>query len=219
MIDSDKPRFQEQLTAVMSFYERDVSHLVLSVWWGACAPFDLEQVTKAFTSHATDPDRGQFPPKPADIVRILGGTSTDRAALAWGKALEAASTIGAYTDVVFDDPAIHASIEDVGGWVKFCRTETAELSYLQHRFTESYRAYCRLTEYGYPRVLVGARSSDESFRMRGIEPPKPVPIGDRQKARNVYRLGGKSKSSTSIGVQSAQSQSIADSIKVQIGIT
>lgn len=218
MIDSDKGKFQEHLAAVMSFYKQDVSSFALSVWWSACVPFDFEQVSKAFTAHATDPDRGQYPPKPADIVRQLGGTSTDRAALAWGKALEAASAIGAYRDVVFDDPAIHASIEDVGGWVKFCRTESTELSYLQHRFTESYRAYCKLTEYGYPRVLVGARSSDESFRMRGIEPPKPTPIGDKEKARNVYKLGGKSKAYTPNDVQLQHTPSISDAIKAQVNL-
>ena len=34
-------------------------------------------VGKALTAHATDPDHGQFAPKPADIVRKIQGTQAD----------------------------------------------------------------------------------------------------------------------------------------------
>lgn len=189
MRDSEKLKFGETLTDVMGFYKQDLSPFALSVWWQACQSFDFEQVAKALTAHAMDADRGQFPPKPADIVRQLSGTKTDKAMLAWGKAFDAASRVGAYTDVVFDDPAIHATIEDLGGWVKFCRTETAELSYLQHRFSESYRAYVGREAFDYPRRLSGDRSPDEVYMKRGLPPPKPAVIGDIEKARQVYRVG------------------------------
>jgi hypothetical protein len=137
-----------------------------------------------------NPDTGRFAPKVADIVRLLEGTTEDKAALAWGKALDAAQRVGSYSDVVFDDPAIHAAIEDVGGWPKFCRAETKDLGYLQHRFCESYRAYAERGAFDYPRKLGGDRSPDDVYRMRGLEPPNPVPIGDPEKARAVYKLGG-----------------------------
>lgn len=198
MNEGDKTKFQQHLTGVMSFYRQDVSPFALSVWWLACKAFDFEQVSKALTGHAMDADRGQFPPKPADIVRQLGGTSTDKAMVAWGKAHEAAASVGAYTDVVFDDPVIHATIQDLGGWVKFCRTETEELSYLQHRFTESYRAYANRQGYGFPRILSGDRSPDEQYIKVGMKPPKPKAIGDVEKARAVYRLGGAPKANVSV---------------------
>lgn len=189
MKNEDKPKFKNLLTDAMGFYKQDVSVFALSVWWQACELFDFEQVAKALTAHAMDPDRGQFPPKPADIVRQLSGTKTDKAMLAWGKAFDAASRVGAYSDVVFDDPAIHAAIEDLGGWVKFCRTGTEELSYLQHRFGESYRAYVGRESFDYPRRLNGDRSPDEVYMKRGLPPPKPAVIGDVEKARQVYRIG------------------------------
>lgn len=185
----DKPKFKDLLTDVMGFYKQDVSTFALSVWWQACESFDFEQVAKAMTAYATDPDKGNFPPKPADIVRQLSGTKTDKAMMAWGKAFDAASRVGAYTDVVFDDPAIHATIEDMGGWPKFCRTETSELSYLQHRFSESYRAYVGRETFDFPRRLAGDRSPDEVYAKRGLPPPKPAVIGDVEAARQVYRIG------------------------------
>lgn len=189
MKPSDKTRFAQLITDVMAFYKQDVSTFALSVWWQACERYDFEQVSKALTGHAMDAERGQFAPKPADLVRQLEGTPTDRAMLAWGKVLDAVQRIGQYTDVVFDDPAIHAVIEDLGGWPKVCRVEMKDLSYLQHRFTEAHRAYTNKGEFQYPRRLMGDRSPDEMYEKRGLPAPKPAVIGDVVKARLVYQGG------------------------------
>lgn len=193
---SDKPAFKNLITDVLAFYKQDASPFALSVWWQACARFDLEQVSKALTGHAMDPDRGQFPPKPADLVRQLEGTATDRAMIAWGKVLEAMQRVGAYTDVVFDDPAIHAVIEDLGGWPKVCRGEIKDLGYLQHRFCEGHRAYSSRGQFDYPRRLMGDRSSDEMFFTKGLQPPRPALIGNTDRARLVFdggQVGGKTR--------------------------
>lgn len=192
MQNTERPAFSALITSALAYYRQDVTPFTLDVWWQGCQPFALEQVSKALTAHATDPDRGQFPPKVADLVRLLGGTSTDRAALAWGKVYDAMSTVGAYRDVVFDDPAIHAAINDMGGWPKICRTNLDELGYLQHRFSESHRAYSGRQGFDYPRVLNGDRSPDELYAKRGLQPPKPSVVGDVERARLVYK-GGASK--------------------------
>lgn len=194
MKQSDRAEFAALITDALAFYRQDVSKFALGVWWAACERFDLEQVRGALTAHAMDPERGQFAPKPADLVRHLAGTATDRAMIAWGKVMGAISAVGSYTDVLFDDPAIHAAVEDVGGWVKVCRGEIKDLSYLQHRFTESYRAYVGRGQFEFPRVLMGDRSPDEMFRRRGLPPPKPAVVGDIERAASVYergRAGGK----------------------------
>mgnify|MGYP000202117441 CR=1 FL=1 len=182
---------------VLGYYRQQVSPFTLQVWLQAMQPFEMEQVRKAMSAHATDAERGQFAPKVADIIRILQGTVTDRAMLAWGMVHEAMGSVGAYTDVVFDDPAIHAVIEDLGGWPKCCRLPVDELSYLQHRFCESYRAYAGRGEFDYPKRLPGDRSPDSEYEKRGLALPKPAVVGDRDKARLVYRGGGNGKASIS----------------------
>lgn len=190
---TDRKDFQRLVTDVLAYYRQDVSKFVLDVWWAACERFDLDQVRKAMTAHATDPEAGRFCPKVADVVRNLAGTATDRAQLAWGKVHEAMSAVGAYQDVVFDDPAIHAVVEDLGGWPKVCRTEVKELSYLQHRFTESYRAYAGRGAFDYPRRLAGDRSPDSEYEKKGIPLPRPAVVGDRDVAKAVYQGGGAGK--------------------------
>ena len=193
MSPTDKPQLLKLVTDVLGYYRQNVSEFTLSVWWQACQPFDLEQVSKALTAHAMDPEHGQFAPKVADIVRILSGTATDRAALAWGKVHEAMSAVGGYSDVVFDDPAIHAAIEDCGGWPKVCRTELKELSYLQHRFCQSHRAYTGRGTFDYPRRLAGDRSPDSEYQKKGLALPRPAVVGSPERAKAVYQGGGNGK--------------------------
>ena len=189
MQPNEREAFAALLSDVHAYYRQNVSEFTLTVWAQALQSFSLEQVRNAMTRHATDPERGQFCPKVADIVRILQGTHTDRAQLAWGKALEAMSAVGAYQDVVFDDPAIHAVIEDLGGCPKVCRTESKDLSYLQHRFCEAHKAYTGRGTFEYPRRLMGDRSPDHEYEAKGLPVPRPALIGNAEQARIVYQGG------------------------------
>lgn len=190
MRDSEKSHFAGLLTDVMAYYGKDTSSFMLDLWWDACKDFTYEQIAKALNAHAKDAERGVYAPKVADLVRVLSGTHTDRALLAWGKVMDAIGAVGAYQDVCFDDPAIHASINDCGGWMKVCRSDMAELSYLQHRFCQSHKAYVGRGEFDYPRVLIGDRSPDSEYMKRGLKPPKPALVGDKEQALKVYQLGG-----------------------------
>lgn len=190
MTPNERPKFAQLLTDVMAYYGKDTSVFMLDLWWQACQNFDISQVQKALNAHAMDPEHGVFAPKVADLVRIMQGTQTDRSLLAWGKALEAMGRVGAYQDVVFDDPAIHATVNDLGGWVKFCRTEVKELSYLQHRFCEAHKAYTGRGEFDYPRLLGGDRSPDSEYQRRGLPLPSPAVVGDRARAALVLQGGG-----------------------------
>lgn len=184
----ERAQFAALVSDVMAFYRRDVSDFAIGVWWQACEPFALEQVRQAFTAHAMDAERGHFEPRPSDLVRHLQGTRTDRARIAWGKVMEAMQRIGAYTSVVFDDPVIHAVVEDLGGWVKLCRGELRDLSHTEHRFCESYRAYAgRQQTPDFPAVLSGEH--DAANRLAGQPCQPPVLIGDRAQAERVLSLG------------------------------
>lgn len=193
MHSDEKPKFYAMLSDVMSYYKQDTSEFMMNVFWDACQSVEFEIVANALNSHVKDPDKGQFAPKVADLVRLLIGTKSDRSAMAWSKAYNAMCEKGAYQDVCFDDPAIHAAINDCGGWVKLCRSDTDDLSYLQHRFSQAYQAYAARGEFDYARVLIGDRSPDSLYAKRGLPPPIPVFIGDRAKAEKVYALGGGTK--------------------------
>lgn len=189
MKQPDFKRFKVAVTAISELYSRNLSEAALLMWWKALERFDIEQVEDALNQAIQNPDNGQFMPKPADLIRVLEGTRTDRALIAWGKALDAMQRVGAYQSVVFDDPVIHAVIEDLGGWIKVCRGELGDLGFVEHRFCESYRAYAgRPVPTDYPAMLVGAHELDNRTAGRRVAPPTLV--GDPTKAAEVLRLGG-----------------------------
>lgn len=187
MKPEDKAKFVEVLSGVHDFYGRDLSKFAVAVWLQACEAFSVEQVTKALSAHLMDAERGQFMPKPADIVRQLQGTKTDRSLVAWGKVLEACQRVGAYTSVCFDDGLIHAAIEDMGGWIKLCRSSTDELGYLQKRFCDAYRAYAERGDTQFPALLAGEHDIANSARGYGAKPP--VLIGNPERAKRVLASG------------------------------
>lgn len=187
---TDREKLAEVLAGVHDFYGKELSEFAMGVWLETCKAFDVEQVTKALSAHLMDPEHGQFMPRPADIVRQLQGTQTDRSLIAWGKVLDAAQRVGAYTSVAFDDGVIHAVIEDMGGWPKVCRTPHDELSYTQKRFCDSYRAYARRTEVGYPGKLRGEHELTNAIAFKGKAPQvRPTLIGNPGLAMRVIETG------------------------------
>lgn len=190
MEQHQRSEFGRFLSDVMAFYKADMSPFALDVWWQAVQPFDFDAVRKAITAHAMDPERGQFAPKPADVVRQLQGTFGDRSLMAWGKVYDAASRVGAYQSVVFDDPAIHSAIEDMGGWVTFCRTRADELPHVQRRFIASHKAYSANKDARqHPRHLAGEHELTNVQNGLAHRTAPPLLLGDATKARLVYETG------------------------------
>lgn len=179
--------YQQRLIATASMYGKSVSEFEMGVWENALKKYDDEQVARALESHITDPDKGQFMPKVADIVRLIDGDTKDRANMAWSKAFNAITTVGQYEDVCFDDGVIHAVVEEMGGWVKFCLMTHDEISYNQHRFVELYKTNARHGK-AYPKLLIGLAGAEN--RLTGQKVAPPVPIGDVGKCRLVYKNGG-----------------------------
>lgn len=163
MQPADRKQFAELLTQALAFYRQDVTTFTLEVWWNACLAFDLEQVRKALTAHALDPDRGQFAPKPADLVRQLRGTHTDRALLAWGMVFEAMGSVGAYRSPDLGDPVAHAVIVDMGGWPAICRSDLDALPFTQKRFCDTYRTLsARGDVRSMPQRLIGESEAENA---------------------------------------------------------
>ena len=139
--ETDTEPFRQLMAGVFALYGRELSDTVLSIWWEALRSFDLVAVREALSRHAMNPDAGQFLPKPADVVRELHGTRGDAAALAWAKTIGAVRDHGSWRSVAFDDPIIHRVVEDLGGWTWLCAQRPDEMSFVERRFRDAYRAW------------------------------------------------------------------------------
>ncbi|MFM2253837.1 MAG: hypothetical protein RJB68_2174 [Pseudomonadota bacterium] len=190
MKQHDRGAFAALIAGIYAYHRQAVSDAIIGVWWNGCQRWELEEVSKALDALTQDAEAGKFLPKIGDVTRVLQGTTTDKAAMAWGKVQGAMSSVGCWQDVCFDEPAIHAAIVDIGGWQKVCRTEYKEQSYLQHRFVLAYKAYTERGTFEFPRMLNGDRGALELYQKRNLLPPPPVLVGNPEEAKKVLALGG-----------------------------
>lgn len=189
MTESDRDQLYELVSGVYAFYRQDCSPFALGVWWEACRPYDMSAVHDAMNRHAVNPDNGQFLPKPADIVKLIGGGSADGALMAWAKLETAVKRVGPYESVVFDDPMMHRVIEDMGGWPDFGSKKDDEWPFVRNHFSTLYRGYRARVGIEFPRYLPGITEMTNSSQ--GFVKPSPVFIGDEEKARQVFLTGTK----------------------------
>lgn len=179
MRPEDKGEFAALLTGLAELHGRKLSRVQLRLYWLAFADLAFDDVRKAVEIHARS--GGKFFPVPSELRSLVCTSVSDRAALAWDRVMGALGSIGTYASVVFDDPAIHAAISSMGGWIKFGQLEPSE--WTRKEFERLHRAYAnRIAVDGVrsvqvPAVLVGI--CDVSGPAEGR---KPKLIGEREAA-------------------------------------
>lgn len=188
MKPEDREPFFNLLADVYAFYRRDFSTFAGSVWWTALRPYDLAAVSDAIGRHSVNPDAGHFMPMPADIVKMMQGSTQDSALVAWSKVDKGVRQVGTYASVVFDDALIHRVLHDMGGWVALGAKTDHEWPFIAKEFENRYRGYrIRSETPEYPKVLIGIAQAQNDEK--GKESQPPVLIGDSARAKQVM-LGG-----------------------------
>ena len=125
---------------------REMAETQIDVWFELLGDLTFEQLKAGIVRGLRNYKFAGFPP--VGQIREWAGAGgdelriEDRAALAWGRLLNAIGSVGAYESVDFDDPAINAAVRSLGGWQALCDTSSHELrAFVRPRFVESYRAH------------------------------------------------------------------------------
>ncbi|KWF90366.1 DUF6475 domain-containing protein [Burkholderia cepacia] len=188
MIGEDRDAFAALMAGVYGFYGKDTSDFALDVWWQAMSPYDFDAVKDAMNRHCVNPDSGQFLPKPADVVKMLNGSTQDAALVAWAKVDRAVREVGTYRSVVFDDAVIHRVVTDMGGWVQIGSKDDNEWPFVRNEFVNRYRGYRMRSEIPeYLPVLIGI--SESSNQRHGFQSEGPTLLGNPDMARAVLAGG------------------------------
>ncbi len=179
------------LTLVTEQYGRPISPNVIELYWNALRGYGLPAIRTALNTHVLNPDTGQYMPKIADIVRAIQGGTEDRALRAWAKVDRAVREVGPYASVVFDDPLIHAVIEEMGGWIQFGKKPEKEWPFVAKEFETRYRTLVgRERAVAHPPSLTGLVEADHARHgTMGQTLPPPTIIGDSSRAHEVFRTG------------------------------
>lgn len=184
MNKADVAAFSETLMGIGELYGREVSPSLAGIYFESLKQFDLEAVRRAITAHVNNPDNGQFFPKPADIVKMIGGSNGDKAMQAWSKVDRAVRQVGTYSSVVFDDPVIHRVIQDMGGWVMLGSKTDDEWPFVAREFVNRYQGYSmRGVIPEHPRMLYGISQMHNEPHGHEVDPPKL--IGNQEVAKRL----------------------------------
>lgn len=68
---NDFDNFARVLDAAYSLHSKSLSADARSLFFAALSDYSLADVRRAFSAHIKDPERGQYPPKPADLIAQL----------------------------------------------------------------------------------------------------------------------------------------------------
>ncbi|MCD0493857.1 DUF6475 domain-containing protein [Chromobacterium violaceum] len=188
MTQHDYDIFVDMLQAVADLYSKRMTEFSIGIYWSALKHIDLAVVREAMNRHVTNPDNGQFMPKPADLIRMMQGSSQDKALQAWHKVDKALRCVGTYRSVVFDDPLIHRALVEMGGWISLGTKTEDEWPFVAREFEQRYRAFAGRQETPeYPPVMIGQFEADNRKSGHRCEPP--MLLGNPAIAKTVMLAG------------------------------
>lgn len=188
MTQDDYEDFAGMVSGITELYGRAASEFAITIWWGALRQYDLAAVRQAFDRHVRNPDSGQFAPKPADLIRMMGGTTQDSALVAWAKVDRALRVVGTYRSVAFDDALVHRVLTEMGGWTVLGTKSEKEWPFVAKEFENRYRGYRMRNERPeYPPVLVGLADAQNAHE--GFCGEEPTLVGDQVLAQRVMAEG------------------------------
>lgn len=189
MDESNLAEFTQLMTWMNVIYGQSFNEVGIEAYWRLLQSFPFPMVREALTQHILHPEQGKFLPKPCDVTRYVhGGDEKSQSLRAWNKVEAAIKSIGSYTSIVFDDPLIHAVLEDMGGWISLCETALKVLPFRGKDFQQSYIAYVLRPPLRYPKYLIGREEHENRMNSQPIK-NSPALFGDTQKALAVFKAG------------------------------
>ncbi len=101
------------------------------------------EVEAALIAHAMNPSFGQFPPKPADIIRLLGGSEESHLAVAWADFRQATRSGEMPKDQILSEV-----IRRMGGLDRLGEMNSRDVDFLKKNFDALYMAHKEPTRLG-----------------------------------------------------------------------
>lgn len=188
MTRRDVEPFIVELTRLAELYNRAVSEAMGALYFEAMAEYPIADVIRAMRLHIRHPEQGRFFPKPADLIGLLEGDTNSQALEAYRVLDDALLAHGVYRSVRFEDAALAASVQALGGWVEVEARwkDRAQEPFLRADFCKLYRVYVgrTLDRTALPHHLPGLHEMTNIVKHpESVQPPAIVGV------RNQKALG------------------------------
>jgi hypothetical protein len=116
MLESDRAAFVVAIEALAATLRQETSQALFTGYWLGLKDLPLANVQAAVARALR---QCKFMPSVSELRELAGEMRPDqRAVVAWDAFYGAVRTVGWYGSVRFDDPVIHATVRNLGGWCK-----------------------------------------------------------------------------------------------------
>ena len=162
MDTNDQARFKELITSISDTYNKEFTPTELKLWWNMFKPHSIEAFEQSVYQHIACPESGMFPPKPANIMKFITGTTKqneqaieDKAELAWHVIEGEIRRIGSYGSLKMEDKQALAAVQALGGWKHLCTLTNDQMVWAHKEFISVYQNYERTPVEALPDKLPG----------------------------------------------------------------
>lgn len=156
-----KPLFREQFAGLCELFDKICTETLTTTYYESLKNMtDIE--FKAAVKVIVDNEK--FMPKPEAFRK----GAADKALLAYEKAINAGRQHGCYQSIKFDDPAIHSTIELMGGWEKFCLSDE-DRKWQGKEFEKIYLVMMKRDNH--PTHLIGRFEAVNGIKGYNVQPP------------------------------------------------
>ena len=147
----DKKLFLTCINSLESAFGEELSKNRIKIYWEILGNYNEKDMKNAIIKLIREL---KFFPKISEIIEAIEGDPEDEAELAYLEFREKLDDEGSYLSVSFPKhPAIGATIEALGGWIKVSDTSKEEEKWLRKDFIKLYNIMKKRNEY--PDKLVG----------------------------------------------------------------
>ena len=168
----DKNKFKEFMAGLGELYDKEVTPLLIKIYWQTLEPFSDVECENAFNQTIAT---SKFWPKPVEFLDILQGSGEDKATMAWLEVDKAVRHIGTLASVQFDDPVVHSTIEALGGWESLGNVTEYDWKWIRKDFISMYPRMARKEKH--PKRLIGQTERENLGRNYKDFIPETVMIG------------------------------------------
>jgi hypothetical protein len=124
--DNERQQATEALAVLCAVFGVEATSARLAGYLMALDDIGAAGITEACRRAAT---ASKFMPRPVELRELVQPSTKGLASVnAWSTVTGAMSSAGVYRSVRFADPAINATIRNMGGWVALCGVDSDELN-------------------------------------------------------------------------------------------
>lgn len=120
---------------------REVSDMKMRFYFHVLGDLSIEEIEAAVVRMSRTKTARAFP-TPGEIREALAGTVEECAEIAFGNLIDTIHRVGRYRTPRFDDDALGAVVETLGGWQTVCNWHVEDRRWKRREFLKAYRA-CR----------------------------------------------------------------------------